>query len=251
MNNIIKLIFEQGLSEQFRGMTIGIAAIVTTIFSIWYGTKLKISKKKIILFLLIAYPIDYLLLEISMLITQYAMRNHLFGIQTVVNSQSKTFVVLPLVAFLAAKIIKVMPKVIADILAVANLLNYAICSLGCLFTGCCIGYPSSRGIYAPTTEKNAFPIQVVNAAIMVSITIYLVYRSKKLGYEADGKQFPWMFILFGSTRFVTEFFMDNEKVFLGCSVVALHALFMLSVGIVILVVTCRRTNKRLKEEAVL
>ena len=51
-------------------------------------------------------------------------------------------------------------------------------------------------------------------------------------FVADGLEFPIMLILFGSTRFVWEFFRDNSKLWLGCSNLAFHALFMFIVGLV-------------------
>jgi prolipoprotein diacylglyceryltransferase len=43
-----------------------------------------------------------------------------------------------------------------------------------------------------------------------------------------------MLIGVGSTRFITEFFINNEKIVLGCSAAALHAAAMLVVGTIAL-----------------
>lgn len=244
MNNLIKNIAEQGQAENFRTGCIAIAAIIAVVFSLWYGKKLGMKTKEIVLFLLIAYPIDYMLQEMGYIGTRFAADNNIFGINSIVNSQAKTFIIIPLVALLAARIIKLPWNITADLLALANLLNYAICSLGCIFTGCCVGYTCSWGIYSLNTGERTFPIQIVNAAIMLLIVFSLLYRSKKLNYVSDGKQFPLKLILFGSTRFFTEFFMNNEKLLFGCSIVALHSILMVVVGTVALIVIENRRKKQ-------
>ena len=52
-----------------------------------------------------------------------------------------------------------------------------------------------------------------------------------------------MLIIFGSTRFVCEFLRDNDKLFLGISNLALHALLMFIVGIIALVIINKKHNK--------
>ena len=53
-----------------------------------------------------------------------------------------------------------------------------------------------------------------------------------------------MLILFGSTRFILEFFRDNNKVFLGLSDLALHALFMTIVGISVYTAIIAKENEK-------
>ena len=70
-------------------------------------------------------------------------------------------------------------------------------------------------------------------------------RTYKNNYVASEKEYPLMLVMYGGVRFVLEFFRDNEKIVLGCSGLAFHALFMLLVGIVWLV----RIKKKAEEEA--
>ena len=62
-------------------------------------------------------------------------------------------------------------------------------------------------------------------------------RAKRKKYVADGTQFPWMLILFGTTRFALEFLRDNQKLFLGISVLAIHCVVMVLVGIIWLIIS--------------
>ena len=245
INDMIRWLYEINFSETARTMCIAVAALAAVFFSLWYGKKIGLSKGKIFVFLLVAYPIDFLLLEMARIGSTHAATYHVLGIQTLVNAQLKTFVMISLVALLVAKIIKVPWRVTADLLATANLLNYAICSIGCLFTGCCFGYPWEYGLYSPPEQRTVFPIQIVNVIIMLLITWYLVRRTKKNGFVSDPKQFPLMLILFGATRFMTDFFMDNEKLLFGMSTIALHCIFMIFVGLIaILIIEKKNRIKR-------
>lgn len=80
---------------------------------------------------------------------------------------------------------------------------------------------------------------------------YLLIRAKKRSYVPDGLEFPIMLALFGSTRFICEFYRDNTKIWLGCSSLAFHALFMAVVGIVmIIVLMIKRRNRSTKERKI-
>jgi len=46
----------------------------------------------------------------------------------------------------------------------------------------------------------------------------------------------WMFTLFGSTRFILEFFRDNEKIWHNVSELALHAMATFIIGVVMLLI---------------
>ena len=54
---------------------------------------------------------------------------------------------------------------------------------------------------------------------------------------------PWMLLLYGVGRFFTEFLRDNEKIWIGCSDIAFHALFMAVVGLVMLLCLRKKQQK--------
>jgi prolipoprotein diacylglyceryltransferase len=83
---------------------------------------------------------------------------------------------------------------------------------------------------------------VVNAVILILITLFLFFKSKKRNYTVDPELYPTMLVLVGATRFITEFFMDNEKIFLGCSGISFQCLLMWIVG-ASAIADIRRRNK--------
>lgn len=163
----------------------------------------------------------------------YLAANRILGIQVVTNSGIKLFVILPFLCQGLSKLLKIELRKLFDLFAVMQIAEYPICTLGCLFTGCCRGYLCSWGVYSPITEDYYFPVQIINAIIMCVILAVLVFRSRKRQYIADGKLLPIMLILFGVTRIITEFFMDIEKPILGLTVVAVYCVIMVIEGIVL------------------
>ena len=67
------------------------------------------------------------------------------------------------------------------------------------------------------------------------IGIALLFMSKR-GIERR-RLYMWFMILFGSTRFVFEFYRDNEKIWNGISELAFHAAGALVIGLIWLVAT--------------
>ena len=106
------------------------------------------------------------------------------------------------------------------------------------------GKPRLRSRAVPQ-GKAAGPIQPLESAAALAIVIWIVLRSRRLNYKTECTSFPLMLLAFGLTRFFQEFARDNEKVFLGCSVLSFHALLAAVVGAVWLIVLRRR-----KKEAV-
>ena len=103
-----------------------------------------------------------------------------------------------------------------------------------------------NGIYNPFYQDYRFPIQPIEALAAIAIVVYLFWRAKRRNYIPDGLEYPIMLILFGSTRFVFEFFRDNYKMIWGISNLAFHALFMFVVGVIWIIVVKVREKKQTK-----
>jgi len=134
----------------------------------------------------------------------------------------------------------------SDFLAPVGVSGFGIIRIGCIFTGCCQGYPSHWGLYSNIAETKCFPIQPIEAAVSLIIGAILFVMAKKKIQQ--GKLLCWMMIMFGSTRFVLEFFRDNNKLFLNISELAIHALVTLIVGLIVLIVLTKQDNKRRANE---
>ena len=58
----------------------------------------------------------------------------------------------------------------------------------------------------------------------------------------------WMMVTFGFTRFVLEFFRDNDKIIFNISELALHALATMLVGLFMLMFYNYKNSKKILKE---
>lgn len=203
-------------------------------FFLWRGKFFGVSPIRSVLLVLIVYPSVVLWMYI-----QFWIETGNFGGNNIV----RCFVYMPLFAIPAAKILKLNWKQACDLLAPATCVVHSVSHWGCIFAGCCRGYPSSWGIYNVPTRMVCFPSQPLEAITAALIVGVILWREKKNNYKTDGLSMPVMLILFGITRFFWEFFRDNKKIWLGCSSLAFHALFMSVVGLIMYIVI-KQHNKR-------
>lgn len=129
---------------------------------------------------------------------------------------------------------------IQDYLILIGSFLFGFARIGCIFPGCCHGYPSSWGIYSNMAETVCFPIQIIE--IIVSFVLAFIMWRLHSQDRFRGNLYPWFLVMFGSTRFILEFFRDNQKLLWGISELSLHALTCLIVGVVIL--TLNRYKER-------
>ena len=190
-----------------------------------FGKKLQIPFWKNLVTVLIVYPIAVFWMFV------------LFWVDTGFTSWGgnnivRVFVYVPLIGIPVAKLLRIDQNKMLSLLSFGPLLVHGISHFGCIFGGCCKGYPNSWGIYNHIYEDIRFPIQPIEALAAVAIVVYLICRAKKRKYVPDGYEYPLMLVLFGSSRFIFEFFRDNGKLFWGISLLAVHAFIMFVVGVI-------------------
>lgn len=155
---------------------------------------------------------------------------------------------LPVPIFLLSRLLRDPFGDAADFLAPLIPIFHGVTHLGCIFAGCCHGYPASWGLYSNAAGVVCFPIQPIEAvsSLLVSATLFVMMHR---GVQ-KGCLYGWYLVLFGATRFIWEFFRDNEKIWLGISELAFHALGAFAVGMICLVLLNflkRRENAREKD----
>lgn len=234
---MIKFLYQNGWSQIIFYFCHFLAFAGVFTINILFGKKYKVAPKDSIVTTLIVWPLAYL----WMLILAWAATGfQFFGGQNIV----RIFIWIPVISLLAVKLLKIEWKTMCDFLAPCVCLNHAFGHLGCIFEGCCKGYPAKFGFYNPGTGETLFPIQLLESLVAFAIVAILLVVAKKKNYKADGKLYSLMLILFGTTRFLLEFGRDNEKVFMGCSSLAFHALLMAVVGTVAMLVIQYREKKK-------
>jgi len=224
LNRLILQISENGQSAQMYNLFQLLNVPVCMAYGLWYGHKLRFGLKKTLLLLLLAFVAIYGWMMVFYWINSGFQS---FGGQNMVT----IFVHVPIIALGLSRILKINWTEECYFHAGSLPLMHGVGHFGCMFTGCCGGYPAEWGIIKAGTGVIHFPIQLIESCISLLIALILLIRSHKNDYIADAKQFPIMMVMFGSARFVCEFFRANEKILFGCSALAFHALFLCAVGI--------------------
>lgn len=236
MNSLIQKVSELGMTGIVYDTFFALGFVSVFLFVVLYGKKMGIKIWKSIIIVLIVYPIAVLWMFLMFWI-ESGFKS--FGGNNIV----RVFVYIPLIAYPVAKLLKIRWRDICSVLAFGPVAVHGVSHFGCMFSGCCMGYPFSWGLYNITTKDIRFPSQPIEAILAWGVIIYLLIRGKKRNYVADGREYPQMLILFGSTRFLCEFLRDNKKIWFGCSGLAFHALFMCIVGTIALIIINRKNNK--------
>lgn len=234
MNELIRTIYDMGLGKTFYDLFFVLGFVSVLLGLLWFGKKLSLPLWKIAVTVLIVYPLVVLWMFIM-----FWMESgfHTWGGNNIV----RIFIYVPLFGLPVAKWLKIDNKRMLSLLSFGPLLVHGVSHFGCIFFGCCSGFPCSFGIYNPFYEDIRFPIQPIEAITAVAIVAYLFIRARKKNYIPDGFEYPIMLVLFGSTRFVFEFFRYyDQRLFWVISNLAIHALFMFVVGIVWIVILKRK-----------
>ncbi len=237
MNEIIRYLADAGLGKMFYDLFFALGFVTVLVGLVWYGKKLEFPMAKVAITVLIVYPLVVLWMFI-MFWMESGFRS--WGGNNIV----RIFVYVPLIGMPVTRWLKLDGKKTMALLSFAPLLVHGVSHFGCIFVGCCAGYPCEWGIYNPSYNDYRFPAQPIEALAAVAIVLYLFCRARKRNYIPDGREYPLMLVLFGSTRFLFEFLRDNDKMFWGISNLAIHALFMFVVGVIWLVYFNKKEKAR-------
>lgn len=206
------------------------------VFNTFYGKNFGIKKGKALLTTVLAYALifawAFVLAWVESLFTDWGHHNAV-----------RVYIWMPALLFVLSKPLSTGWKKLCDFIAPSACIVYGIARLGCLFPGCCYGVPvewGAWGIYSQAAQGIVFPVQFCEAVTALVLAGIAMYMNKKKKYVADSKTYFIMLIPYGLSRFIWEFFADNEKVFLNISSLALHALLMSVVGVAMLIILHRK-----------
>lgn len=167
------------------------------------------------------------------------------------------YMLLPLLAFLLAKTFNTSFGYAGDIVALTAFTYHVAGRSGCLFTGCCYGFPCDWGWYSHDATNKAvhdainnntplpeadfayyqFPTALVESLFTLAILIFVIVRISRKNYVPDGKNLPYFLFFYGICRFFSEITRESTKEtwFLWrFSDVHIHMLIMATVGFLML-----------------
>ena len=142
-----------------------------------------------------------------------------------------------------------------DVFAPGIALGHAVGRLGCLMAGCCYGRPTDVPWAVTFTSPEAHanvgtplgvplhPTQLYESGAEALILILLLWTEKK-GRPFEGRTFWSYLVLYGISRFVIEFFRDDERgiVFGTFSTSQFISLVLVPLAIGMLLYLSRRTS---------
>ncbi len=234
----------------------GISMVIYVIILTLYGKRYGFSRPKSLLLGSLAVSIGYVLILLMTWI-ENGFKN--FGAQNAIRS----YFFVPLLVYLVAKALKVDFRKFGDMLAYPGMVWYGIGHIACIAEGCCHGFEYKQGtvmydIAYALTKTNMLPQQIfetIGAFIIAAILYGVGYKYK---FQTKGYMYYIMLMLYGSQRFIFEFFRDNEKLIvfkdmasadgqIGISNLALWAFAMFIEGAILLTVFVYRDKKKEKE----
>ncbi len=241
ISNLIATVDEAGLRSNAYSTINSVVYYFSIIFGIVHGIKLRIKPLHVI----IAVTAERLL-------AGYIASAILFVEDGFVSTGRANAVVafpfIPVIGFIAAKILKAPYQKIWDAVMVSPIVMFIGARIACTITGCCRGYQCDWGIYNAITNETHFPIQLLEAFVSVLILAYVFYREKKNSFIPDGMNVPIILIMYGVSRFLLEFLHDNEKIVLGIASTQFHCLIMIAAGLIALAMLRKSVRKQQIEQ---
>lgn len=139
---------------------------------------------------------------------------------------------------------------IADIVAPAVVLGQAIGRIGCFFSGCCYGVETSGtwGFETRFAPGLRHPYQLYESVVDLALFFVLMWLSGKVSFE--GGLFSYYVLGYSGSRFLLEFFRDNDSYFAGLSFGQWASLAGVLAGVGMLALSMKRRAADLPNPAV-
>ena len=222
--NTMQFFVDHGIDNAFYWGCYVLAFTVTFVFNAKYAKKYNISAFKGLAFSFASYAIIYIWAYILGWVANGFSWGH--------HNAIRVFAWMPLVLLVVGKLFKIKWNIACDYIAPSTCLVYGIARLGCNFTGCCYGYPACWGIYSWQAGHRCFPVQLCQSIASIAVFFIILHLAKTRDYKPTNKLYPIMLIMYGAARFLLEFFMDNKKLFMHVSEIALWGLLCVIIGFV-------------------
>ena len=179
---------------------------------LYYRRKYNLGNMKVVLVSMLGLNLTYVGLLLSVSILRNAVVHGMNWVRVI------GFV--PLLWLPLAWASKTKVKKLLDFLTPSLGINNMIIHTGCIFAGCCCGFPIESypswlqwmAIYNNQMKAYLFPTQLCESFTCGLLALVIVLWARKKHYRTDGLAFPLYLALFGTTRFIWEFFRDNPKI---------------------------------------
>ena len=163
-------IFGQQLSLYYLFWFLGLVAVLVAGYLIG-KKKYNFSFAKSILYVVLAVAIGYVLLWVMSWIVGGGKMSGLNYVRIVT--------VLPIAVFLITLLFKDKFGDVADFIAPLLAIFHGVTHIGCIFEGCCHGYPCAWGLFSNEAGTVCFPTQPIEAASSLLTAAVLLVMMKQ------------------------------------------------------------------------
>lgn len=206
--------------------------IATVLYLYWVFPKYGVSRVRGMALASCTYITAY-----ALMLVLFWMITGNFGGQNVI----RIFLFLPLILWLYSNTFDVDYKISLDFAAPVLCIAQAFGKIGCTVSGCCESWLEVPwGVYNPYTETLLFPVQIAEGITALAIAIAVILIAKRNGFRSGGRTMAWMWVMFGPTRVIWEFFRAGEKLFLGLSELSLWSIALTAAGVIWLILDKRQ-----------
>ena len=251
MQAILQGIYDAGLSLTVRNAILIFGFLTLTFHAIWYARKMNESVWKSVLVL---WAGNTLTLTCMAIFSAVHSGQNFFSLSFLTNlpnlplTMLHGFIYFPIVSVPLARALKIDASKINDATAITAIFYQGWGHLGCIFTSCCYGYPSSFGVYNVFENCTVFPVQLFDALSCFLIGALLALYLKKKEYNAGGVLYPTMLLSYGFVRFIWEFARNNKKLWAGLSADSFHSIALMVVGAIGLYLVIIYNDKKMRRE---
>jgi len=134
-----------------------------------------------------------------------------------------------------------------DLFALALPAGEAIGRIGCFLNGCCYGIPTTAFWGVEQHGALRHPTQLYSAAACAAIFGLLLYLRDRMPREGD--LFRLYLILWGASRFLIEFFRENEVLYHGLSMFQWIGLELVILFSIVLWISHHRIRLNMRQTA--
>lgn len=214
---LMELSWEQG--NTLYGLLGNLQWPAYVLLLLWVSWKFPISAKKKVFLWLIFFVARFWSAELCPLL--YEVTNGFFPRINL----GVAFLFFLVIAAALAYMLKVPVLLSLDTLIPPFILGRGLAITGCIFTGCCQGYPVAWGIYSRASETTTFPTVILDIVFSCLIAGYLLYLNCKHKYSGNGIAAAVGMATFGVLRLAIDILRDNG------SVVTIEGIFGLICGV--------------------
>ena len=147
---------------------------------------------------------------------------------------AKLIIVLIPLAMLFGPRIRISALESSDIIVPIFISARATFVIGCIFGGCCHGYPWAKGIYSCVTGYRCIPVPLLDCLFGYTLVIVLLVWAHGYDYRTEGKVAAIGTILYGISFYCSDLLTDNHKLIGASSFDGIYAFIIVIMGLCIL-----------------